>query len=177
MLSPAAMLMGVKTVREAMENSVIAEFVNKGIFNEIIPTVDMPSDELEAFAYDVLERFKNPFIDHYLSSIILNSVSKFRVRVLPSIKDHIGKYNKAPCCLVYSLAALIMFYKNGAPNDDESVIETIKRGTVSEILKDRSLWGEDLRFLREQTESFTELIEKNGAGYAMAAALGENAGV
>lgn len=176
MLSPAAMLMGVKTIREAMENSVIAEFVNKGIFNEMIPTVDMPSDELKAFAYDVLERFKNPFIDHYLSSIILNSISKFRVRVLPSIRDYIEKYNKIPHSLVYSLAALIMFYKNGDPNDDESAIETIKRGTVSEILKNSSLWGGDLSFLREQTESFTELIEKNGAGYAMAAALEENAG-
>lgn len=172
MLSPAAMLMGVETVREAMENSVIAEFVNKGIFDEIIPTIDMPDDELKTFAGDVLERFKNPFIDHYLSSIILNSVSKFRVRVLPSIKDYMSVYNDIPKCLVFSLAALLMFYKTGTPDDDKEVIEAIKKEPVSAVLKNISFWGEDLSFIGEQVERYIELTENNNTEYAMAIASG-----
>lgn len=171
MFVPAAMRMGIRTVREAMEDPTAAEFIKAGIFNEIIPTVDMEKSELIKFADDVLERFRNPFIDHYLSSIALNSVSKFRVRVLPSIKDYIGKFGKQPECLVFSLAALIDFYKNGTPSDEASVIEFMAERSVDEILKNTGLWGEDLSFLSGSVKRYIEDIEKNGMGYGMKTAL------
>lgn len=171
-LTPIAALMGINTVREAMENDVIEKFVKASIFKEIIPTIDLPKNELEKFADDVLERFSNPFIDHNISSIALNSVSKFKVRVLPSIKDYIKRFNKIPECLVFSLAALIMFYKQGTPNDEESIIELIIKFSVEAILKSNELWGEDLIFIGEQVKKYIDIIEKNNVEYGMNIALG-----
>lgn len=172
MLTPAALLMGIQTVREAMENATVAEFVKSGIFKEIIPTVDMAESELIRFADDVLERFKNPFIDHYLSSIALNSVSKFRVRVLPSIKDYIKRFNKIPECLVFSLAALISFYKEGTPNDEKSVTEFMADSSVESILKNSGLWGEDLSFISARVKGYIDAINKKSIEYGMNIALG-----
>src|SRR5690606_23504470 len=77
---PLAYLRGLRTVREAVEDPYIGDFLNKAIYDEIIPTLDLPQGELEKFAQDVVERFKNPFIKHELKDIALNSVSKFQVR-------------------------------------------------------------------------------------------------
>src|SRR5690606_34809324 len=81
------------------------------IYNEIIPTLDMPQEELEQFANDVLERFANPFIVHELKSIALNSISKFKVRVLPSLLAYYGLKKQWPEKLILSFAALLVFYK------------------------------------------------------------------
>lgn len=170
MLTPAAMLMGMKTVRESMDSEVIGAFIRKGIFEEIIPTIDMPEKELVSFANDVIDRFKNPFIDHYLSSIALNSVSKFKVRVLPSIKDYIDKFGKLPDCLIFSLAALIAFYKTGEPVDDETVIDKIRRSALDEILSDTALWGEDMTYISEPVSEYLSTIETEGTERGMKAA-------
>ena len=106
----------------------------------------------ESYAKSVIERFSNPYIKHYLSSIALNSVSKFKVRVLPSILEYAKRYNKTPKTLVFSLAKLIEFYKTGTPNDAPEVIDFIKTHTVEEILSNTELFGQDISFLTEEIE-------------------------
>jgi len=146
-LVPHALLCGFETVRECVENPEMREHIRKCVFDEIIPTLDLPQEELKAYAADVLERFANPFIKHYLSSIALNSVSKFRVRVLPSILEYRRRLGSLPPTLVFSLGRLIEFYKKGSPKDSPEVVEYIRSHPVSDILANTELWGEDLSFL------------------------------
>lgn len=167
MMVLAARLAGLETVREAMDDKEVFEFAFKGIFEEIIPTLDLPKNELEQFANDVIERFKNPFIKHYLLSIALNSVSKFKVRVLPSITEYIKRYGKEPERLVFSLAALIMFYRTDEANDNKDIIEFMKSASPSQILSRTDYWGEDLAYLLPSIEKHIGNIEKNGIRAAM----------
>ena len=151
-LVPYALLSGFDTVKSCIDDEGMREHVRKCVFDEIIPTLDLPKDELESYAASVIERFGNPYIKHYLSSIALNSVSKFKVRVLPSILEYINRYGKTPETLVFSLAKLIEFYKNGEPNDAPEVIDFIKTHTVREILANKDFFGEDISFLTEEIE-------------------------
>ena len=151
-LVPYALLSGFDTVKSCIDDDVMREHVRKCVFDEIIPTLDLPKDELESYAQSVIERFGNPYIKHYLSSIALNSVSKFKVRVLPSILEYNKRYGKTPETLVFSLAKLIEFYKNGEPNDAPEVIDFIKAHSVREILANKEFFGEDISFLTEEIE-------------------------
>lgn len=148
---PYALLEGVETVKECMENEKISAFVKACVFDEIIPTLDL-SEELIDYANDVFERFNNPFIKHLCASISLNSVSKFKVRVLPSLLLYIEKTGKLPKNLIFSLAKLIEFYKKGTPNDAPEIIEFIKNKSLKEILANKDFWGEDLSFLNGEIE-------------------------
>ncbi len=147
---PYALLKGVETVRECMENPELYAFVHDCVFDEIIPTLDLTKEELVSYANDVFERFKNPFIRHYCSSISLNSVSKFKVRVLPSILEYIKRYDKIPQNLTLSFAKLIDFYRTDMVNDDKEVCEFMKKASVAEILANSELWGQDLSFLEKE---------------------------
>lgn len=147
---PYAMLEGIETVKDCMENDKMSEFVKRCVFEEIIPTLDLPEDELKSYASDVFERFNNPFIRHLCSSISLNSVSKFKVRVLPSILEYIKRKGQMPQNLLLSLSKLIEFYKNGTPTDDEAVIRFMREKTVKEILANDTFWGEDISFLYDE---------------------------
>ena len=149
---PYALLEGVETVKECMENEKISSFVKSCVFEEIMPTLSLPEKELIEYANDVFERFNNPFIKHLCASISLNSVSKFKVRVLPSLLLYIEKTGKTPKNLVFSLAKLIEFYKKGTPNDAPEIIEFIKNKSVEEILANTDFWGEDLSFLSGEIE-------------------------
>ena len=151
-LVPYALLSGFDTVKSCIDDEVMKEHVRKCVFDEIIPTLDLPKDELESYAASVIERFSNPYIKHYLTSIALNSVSKFKVRVLPSILEYIKRFGKTPTTLVFSLAKLIEFYKTGAPSDAPEVIDYIKNHTVREILANTDLFGTDISFLTEEVE-------------------------
>lgn len=155
---PIAYLKGLRTVREAVEDEEIGQFVQETIFDEIIPTLDLPKEELEKYAHEVLDRFRNPFIRHELASIALNSISKFKVRVLPSILEYHTKFGTWPKNLVQSLAALILFYKgeiNGESiplNDGLEILEFFEavwktgniEALVSTILAKKEFWGHDL---------------------------------
>lgn len=158
-LVPVAYINGMRTVREAVEDVDIGGFIKDTIYKEIIPTLDLPKEELEQFASDVLDRFKNPFIHHELISIALNSISKFKVRVLPSLLEYHRRTGSWPQNLTKSLAALIKFYsgKTGQENtplkDDAHVLEFFEKiwkeedlgVIVSETLGRVDFWGEDLR--------------------------------
>lgn len=168
MMVLAAHLAGLETVKEAMDDELVYSFMKQGIFEEIIPTLDLPEEELTQFANDVIERFKNPFIKHYLLSIALNSVSKYKVRVLPSVLQYIKDKKSEPKRLVFSLAALISFYRTDAANDDADVMKYMKTATAEDILSKTEYWGENLSFLLPSIEKYLEDIEKNGIRNAMA---------
>ena len=168
MMVPAAYLAGLETVKDAMDDELVYSFMKQGMFNEIIPTLDLPKDELDQFANDVIERFKNPFIKHYLLSIALNSVSKYKVRVLPSVLRYIKDNGSEPKRLVFSLAALIAFYRTDAANDDAEVMEYMKKASAADILLKTEYWGEDLSFLLPSVSRYLDDIEKNGVRKAMA---------
>ena len=151
-LVPYALLSGFDTVKSCIDDEGMKEHIRKCVFDEIIPTLDLPKDELESYARSVLERFGNPYIKHYLTSIALNSVSKFKVRVLPSILEYIKRYGNTPPTLVFSLAKLIEFYKAGEPSDAPEVIDYIRSHSVREILANEALFGQDISFLTEEVE-------------------------
>ena len=131
-LVPVAYLYGIDTVREAMEDAVVGKFIKDALFEEIIPTLDLPVQELQDFAAAVLERFSNPFIRHLLMSISLNSWAKFETRVLPSVLEYIKRKGTVPKHLSFSLAATIAFYKGKrgeeiiAIKDDADLLELLK---------------------------------------------------
>lgn len=158
-LVPLSLLYGNETVQESIEDKFTGTFVEHAIFEEIIPTLELDRAELETFAHAVLDRFRNPFIKHYLASIALNSISKFKVRVLPSLLQFQKNYGKLPPRLVFSLACLIRFYKgtwNGKPlpvQDEGEIIMHFKKiwsqNTIDQVidmtLANSNYWGQDLR--------------------------------
>ncbi len=151
---PYALLEGIETVGECMENEKLFSFVSKCVFDEIIPTLDLPEEELIDYASNVFERFRNPYIKHLCASISLNSVSKFKVRVLPSILEHIKRYGRYPENLIISLAKLIEFYKNGSPSDAPEIIEYIRSHSIDEILANTEFWDTDLSFLADTVKKY-----------------------
>ena len=149
-----AMLSGFDTVKSCIEDEKMYAYIKKCVFEEIIPTLDLPKEELIDYANSVLERFANPYINHYWSSIVLNSVSKFKVRVLPSITEYIKRYNKMPETLIFALAQLIKLYKTDMANDDKDVMEFMKNASTKEILANTSLWDEDLSYLYDEVSKY-----------------------
>lgn len=170
---PYGYLKGLRTVREAVEDPEIGAFLKEAIYNEIIPTLDMPQEELEQFAADVLERFANPFIVHELKSIALNSISKFKVRVLPSLLAYYGLNKVWPDKLILSFAALLVFYKGNyhgqetPVNDNPTLMAEFKSAwelgstqeTVAKLLSERTYWGEDLSGYEGLVEAVTEAVD------------------
>ena len=151
---PYALLSKIETVGECMKDEKMSRFVKECVFDEIIPTLDLPTDELIDYANNVFERFSNPYIKHMCSSIALNSVSKFKVRVLPSITEYIKRKGEMPKRLLFSFARLIEFYKTDMPNDDKDVMKFMKESDAKTILSNENLWGEDLSYLASEIEKY-----------------------
>ena len=108
---PVAYLCGIDTVGEAVNDPVIGKNVHDFIFDEVNPTIDLPQNEMIDFANSVIERYKNPFIRHELMSIALNSTTKFRTRLLPTLEDYIRIKGALPKHLLFSFAAIVEFHK------------------------------------------------------------------
>ena len=153
-LVPYALLSGLDTVKSCIDDATMNAHLRKCIFDEIIPTLDLPRDELLSYANSVVERFGNPYIKHYLSAIALNSVSKFKVRVLPSILEYIKRYNKMPETLLFAFAKLLDFYKTDMTNDDADVVAFMKSHNTAEVLANASLWGQDLSHLADEVDKY-----------------------
>jgi tagaturonate reductase len=111
MLALGAYLAGRNTVREAMQDAGFRSYVERGIQDEILPTLTLPRHDLESFAESVVERFDNPAIKHQLLSISLNSVSKYKARILGTVADYMQKTGQVPARLAFALAALFAFYR------------------------------------------------------------------
>lgn len=151
---PYALLKGVETVGECMADEELYSHLKRCVYDEIIPTLDMPNDELTEYADAVIERFKNPYIQHQCSAIALNSISKFKVRVLPSILEYIKRFDKMPNNLIYSLHCLIKLYRSGKANDDEALVKYINDNCLGGILANKDLWGEDISFLKDEVAKY-----------------------
>ncbi len=162
-----AYLAGKNIVRECMQDETMRSFMNKTIFEEIMPTLTLDKNELTEFAQAVIDRFNNPFIDHELLSISLNSTSKWRARVLPSLVEYIAKTEKIPQRIAASFAFYISFYRGTEMRDgilyahrdnaeykildDSEVIEFFYNNKtlndeqlVKVVCSNISFWGQDL---------------------------------
>ena len=180
-LSPVAYLSGVNIVRDACNHEVISKYIHKVQFDELMQTLDLPMEELQKFAADVLERFDNPFVDHQVTSIMLNSFPKFQARDLPGLKTYLERKGELPKGLVFGLAAIITYYKGGkradgaeiTPNDDPKIIELLQQlwatgdtqKVTDGVLAAEFIWQEDLNKvagLNQLLKQFLDLIQAKG---------------
>ena len=190
---PVAYLYGLETVGETVDHEIMGQYVRELIFEEIVPTLDLPHDELVQFGNDIIERFQNPYVKHYLMSIALNSMSKYKTRDLPSLTEYLKRKGELPRKLVFSLAALIEFYKGKRGNediklaDDEHILELYKnlwsecdgsesglKTLVTKVLAYDRNWGMDLNEIEGLTQSVTDnliLNEKAGMKEAVKSVL------
>jgi tagaturonate reductase len=178
-LVPVAYLYGLDTVAESVNHDIVGKFVKDTIYEEIIPTLDLPEDELKYYAEVVLERFMNPYVKHYLMSISLNSMSKFETRDLPSLIEFVKIKGELPKRLVFSLAAIIEFYKGKRGEetinlaDDDHVLELYKtvwdncdgsevalRNVVTTVLGYERIWKMDLNVVQGLTDAVTHYLVK-----------------
>ena len=155
-LVPYALLSGLETVGDCMKDATMREHLRKCVFDEIIPTLDLPREELLAYANDVLTRFENPYIKHYLADISLNSVSKFKVRVLPSILTYYERFGKLPETLTFAFAKLIAFYRTDRTRDDRTVCAFMKSAPLADILAKTEYWGTDLSFMYDEVAKYVD---------------------
>lgn len=159
-LAPVSWLSGVGIVRDACQHPVIGKFIHKVMFEELLPTLNLLKEELEQFADDVLERFQNPFVDHAVTSIMLNSFPKYETRDLPGLKVYLERKGTLPDGLVLGLAAIATYYKGdartdgkvAAPQDSAENINLLKslwatgdtRKVAEGVLSATAIWHEDL---------------------------------
>ncbi|MCH4251666.1 MAG: tagaturonate reductase [Prevotella sp.] len=180
-LSPVAFLSGLNIVRDACQHPVIGKYIHKVQFDELMQTLDLPMDELKKFAADVLERFDNPYVDHQVTSIMLNSFPKYNTRDLPGVKIYLKRKGQLPQGLVFGLAAIITYYKGGQradgtpiqPKDDPKIMQHLTdlwatgdtRKVAEGVLSYDYVWGEDLNAIPGLTALVTkdlDLIQKKG---------------
>ncbi|MFP2421227.1 tagaturonate reductase [Pseudescherichia vulneris] len=177
-LVPVAYHAGLDTVGEAMNDAEVCAFVEKAIYQEIIPVLDLPRDELESFASAVTGRFRNPYIKHQLLSIALNGMTKFRTRILPQLLAGQAATGKLPARLTFALAALIAFYRaerNGESypvQDDAHWMDRFQQlwalhrdkqisttSLVESVLSVRDHWEQDLTDVHGLVEHVTRDLD------------------
>lgn len=179
-LSPVGYLSGLDTVKECVEDPQVGKYVKKVMFEELLETLNLPKPELEAFADSVLERFVNPYVKHFVTSIMLNSFPKFKTRDLPGLKTYLERKGDLPEGLVLGLAGIITYYRGGmrgdveiVPNDDAAIVALLKdlwqsgdvRKVAEGVLAAEFIWGEDLNDipgLADKLTFFLGLIDKEG---------------
>jgi len=142
---PMAFQCGYDYVLDAMNDPMIKKFMQDTLYNEVIPTLTLPKDDLMAFAEAVTGRFMNPYIKHALLSICLNSVSKWRARCMPSLLVYAEKEGKLPEHLTFSLAALMGLYHGGKIVDGK--LECIRDGETYTLQDDAAV----LEFFAEKS--------------------------
>ena len=172
-LSPVGYLSGLNTVKECCEDPVIGKFVHKVMYEELLPTLNLPENELLQFAADVMDRFRNPFVKHFVTSIMLNSFPKFRTRDLPGIKTYLERKGELPAGLVLGLAAICTYYKGGkrgdddiVPNDDPKIMDLLKdlwatgdvRQVAEGVLGAEFIWDENLNEIPGLTRLLTKAL-------------------
>jgi tagaturonate reductase len=174
-LVPVAYLSGLRIVRDTVEDSLLRPFLDRLLAQEILPVLDMPEAELQDYAASVIDRFKNPYIDHYWLTISLNSFAKWKVRLLPSLLSYVEQQGTAPALMSFSLACLIRFYKGSYAgeeiklNDEAPVIDYLQQAwesgeasAVAEKVLSWSHWEQDLTKvpgLYAQVKDYLERLE------------------
>ncbi|MFJ5964592.1 tagaturonate reductase [Bacillus sp. NPDC093026] len=153
---PIALLSGLETVKEAVDDDLIGPFIRSMLDEEVLPGLGLPYKETSLYTQAVWDRFCNPFVKHQLMDIALNGVSKFQTRILPSMLDYVELTKQLPMKLVFALSSLIYFYGKCANllKDDEYVMTWMKKAweeehqsylsVVERILSNQQLWGMNL---------------------------------
>jgi len=184
-----AYLAGKDIVRDCMQDAVIRSFLNRAMFEEIIPTLDLPREELNSFAESVIDRFNNPYIDHQILDIALNSASKWKARVMPSLTEYVRREGRLPRCLCLSLAAFVSFYHRGErdgeayPLRDDPWVQEFFAGLKDSgceelahaVIHNEQLWGGALAEVEGLEDALAEdlkRIEEVGTYEAMRECLG-----
>ncbi len=172
-LSPVGYLSGLDTVKECVEDPLIGKFVRKVMYGELIETLDLPEEELKNFADAVIERFVNPYVKHFVTSIMLNSFPKYRTRDLPGLKTYLQRKGELPQGLVLGLAGIITYYKGGkrgeteiVPADDAAIVSLLKelwaKNDVKEVARGvlgaEFIWGENLNEIPGLTDLLSEKL-------------------
>ncbi len=175
-LVPISLWKGKTTVYEVMKGETLSAFVDQTLKNEIVPYVSENREATTAFASEVRSRFLNPFLNHLLSSIALNSVSKWRARCLPSYLDYYNSNGSLPPLLTIGLAYLVAMYRRiekvGEKHlchfpcldievkDEERYLDYFSSGkTIADFLSDEEAWGMSLASLPGLLEKVTSLVE------------------
>ena len=175
MLAPVAFLSGIDIVRDACRDEIIGRYVRRVMFDELMQTLNLPEEELRRFADSVLERFDNPFVDHQVTSIMLNSFPKYATRDLPGLKTYLERKGCLPEGLVLGLAAIIVYYRGGSRPDGTAIVpedapETLQllsglwsKDSVPELVKGvlgyKAVWNEDLNAIPGFAERVGYYIE------------------
>jgi tagaturonate reductase len=173
-MTPVSYLYGLETVEETVNHQELGLFIKELMENEIVPTLDGPPEELAAFSNEVLNRFMNPYIKHYLLSISLNSISKFSTRNLPTLLDYVKQSGTLPKRLVFSLSCLLHFYRGKRGDEDiplqdnpeilqifQTLWEKVDQhelhmeGLVKKVLADKQLWSMDLTSIPNLVKAVT----------------------
>lgn len=174
-LSPVAYLSGINIVRDACQHPVVGKYINKVMCEELMETLNLPKEELQKFAADVLERFVNPFVDHQVTSIMLNSFPKYETRDLPGLKTYLARKGELPKGLVLGLAAIITYYKGGVredgaeiiPNDAPEIMALLKelwatgdtRKVAEGVLAEESIWKSNLNAVPGLTDLVVQYLD------------------
>ncbi len=188
-LSPVGYLSGLDTVKECVEDPEVGAFVKKVMYEELMETLNLPKPELQAFADSVVERFVNPYVKHFVTSIMLNSFPKYKTRDLPGLKTYLERKGELPKGLVLGLAGIITYYKGGfrgdveiVPNDDAAIVELLKnlwatgdvRKVAEGVLAAEFIWGEDLNAIPGLTDMLASdlaLVQAEGMRAAVRSVL------
>ena len=189
-LSPVGYLSGLDTVKECVEDPQVGQFVRKVMYGELMETLNLPKEELQAFADSVVERFLNPYVKHFVTSIMLNSFPKYKTRDLPGLKTYLERKGELPKGLVLGLAAIITYYKGGkrgdveiVPNDDAAIVALLKdlwstgdlHKVAEGVLAAEFVWGENLNEIPGLTDLVVadlEIIQNEGMRAAVETVIG-----
>ena len=177
--APLALLAGVRTVREAVEHPRLGVFLRHILFEEIVPATDLPADAALAFARTVIDRFRNPWLEHEWRVIAANQTAKLRARVVPSLTGFARKRGIAPRGLTLGLAAYLRWVRSQPAGDaDLPLIErhwrtaTAPQGLAASALADADLWDANLAELPgilEATTRWLVMLERDGVDAALEA--------
>jgi tagaturonate reductase len=188
LLTSIGLLHGMNEVREVVEHPVYGPWVREAVMQEIVPSVPLPEAEMRVYAEEVLERFVNPFIQHRLTDIAMNSLSKFKVRLLPTLEAYLASEDKLPLSITEAFASLLLLYSARKDENDrfigsrlngDSVVlkddlgalqfladvwQEFDRNSITmqelieRILANTSLWGKDLNELTGLTKSLQDTM-------------------
>ena len=166
---PLGLLAGLETVEEVMNDRDFAAFLDGLFQEELIPMLDLPKAQLTAYAEQIKERFRNPYVKHQLQSIALNSVSKFHARLQPVLSRYVQQNQQVPKRITAALAGLLTFYLTRPFQDDElvtTIFQQVKQLPAEEqiaaLLKNEQLWHADLSFMTETINEMCACLKRDG---------------
>ena len=168
-LVAAGLLLDAETVYDCMTNETLYRFFRASL-EEIVPFVSSDRSMTERFAADVEERFRNPYLNHQLTSIALNSISKWRARVLPTFRDFFAANGRIPEHLTVGFSCLMHLYRTryAELKDDAEVLSFFASGKpLKDFLSDSSVWGEDLTAYPQFLETVTAQTERLAHGESL----------